>query len=146
MGRRRIELNVEQIAANYTAGMTMMDLAIRHDVSQATIRGRLLEQRITPRRTGARKLKLDLDMEEIERGYRNGKTLSQLAEQCGASVSTVWERLRDSGVPKYPRGLLPDTSILECLYFQQGKTMAAIGNMYGVTRQGVFWALHKKAR
>ena len=144
MGRRRIELNVEQIAANYTAGMTMMDLAIRHDVSQATIRARLLEQRITPRPKGSRKLKLD--MEEIERGYRNGKTLSQLAQQCGASVSTVWQRLRDSGVPKYPRGLLPNTSILAWLYFERGETMAAIGNRYGVTRQGVSWALHKKAR
>ena len=145
MGRYRIDLDIERIAADYAAGAVMAALAARYGVSEPTIRARLLEYGTVPRRPGPARSEPE-QMDAIEQDYLKGDGLRVLSGRYGLCSSTLWRHLHRRGVPMRPGGpsrVLPQPWGLRLLYLKHDYTMQEIGNMYGLSRQAVQQALKR---
>ncbi len=99
------------------------------------------------------------DKEKICRMYvEEGKTLKEIAEQFGVSITSVWHMLKELGVERRKRGwrlsgvnggvgveagLDSLGKKLYHLYVDEGKTIREIGNKLGVSHTRAWFLLKK---
>lgn len=94
----RIELPVREIVKEWEEGKTQKELGEKYGVSQTTIRIRIVEYygkfgKKELERRPASKLKVELPIEEIIKGYEEGNTYKELAEKYGVTESTISRRI-----------------------------------------------------
>lgn len=108
-------LPVEQIAEDYTSGVTIAELARVHGVSEATITRRLRALGIR-RHPSAPVQRVQVTADDIAAEYEAGASLVQLAAKYGVSRGTIARRIKAQGVslrerlvdapdvPRFPHG------------------------------------------
>lgn len=104
MPPRRLLVGREgEVAAAYTAGATVEELAERHGCSTTSIRSLLQAEGVVARARGPRS-PLEGREAEVAAGYENGATVRELAETYGANGRTIRKVLAAEGVTMRPRG------------------------------------------
>jgi len=89
-----LKLDIEQIKNDYLSGLTIRQIAEKHDVSPCPIRSRLISEKV-----GFRKGKILKGLEdEIKKKYIDCKNSSTLALEYGVSLPTMIAFLREMGL------------------------------------------------
>lgn len=84
-----------------------------------------------------------MDKVQLEQEYlTEGKTIYQIAKECGVSVGTIWLRLQKFGIPTKPRGPSPrrisiNEMWLRKRYLEEDATLKEIGKEMGWNPQVV---------
>jgi len=129
-----LKLPIEQIKSDYESGMSISQLKRKYDVSQPTIRDRLIGAGVQIRNGG-----VDVPVDEIKSEYQSDMSQRELAEKYGVSRETIRNRLREAGVQTRKRGgnkiELPVEQIKsEC---ESGMTQRELVVKYGVSRDTI---------
>jgi hypothetical protein len=78
----------------------------------------------------ARQLR-SVELDELVKGYRAGKTGYQLGAQFGIDRRTVGKHLRARGVDTTPAGLHPDDVLTAAALYRSGWSLAQVGEKFG---------------
>jgi transposase-like protein len=87
--------DLKQVAERYNAGATVYELAAEFGCHRATIAERLKLAGVAMRHQPTTIEQVD----EIVRLYESGLSMVKVAEQVGVSARTVFNYLREKGVP-----------------------------------------------
>lgn len=93
-----LSVDAEQIAKDYSDGLSIRQVAMRHGVSTTIVYHRLNSLGVV-RRQGKNKVH-SLTPEEAASEYGNGATLSEIGHRHGMSVCAVLTRLNEAGVKR----------------------------------------------
>ncbi len=129
----RIEINRRRLVRLYRKGHTLAELAPMFEVSEATIRRRLLAAKVKLRKSGRRVA--PSDARTVAALYESGRTMDQVADVLGISKATVLRRLRSVGVPsRKQHGRRRFIDVEWCLEMrEQGHTLKEIAGWLGVS-------------
>ncbi len=116
----------------YEEQLTQREIAGRLGVSLPTVQHRMQEFGIETRGKP-----VELPAETVQAMYEGGRTIEDIAAHFGVSTTTVAQRLEKLGVKRrtsqdYNRFVLAEDELAH-LYFEKGLSLAAIGEMFGVT-------------
>ena len=104
MPPRRLLVGQEhELAASYTGGATVEELAARYDCSVTTVRD-VLEAEGVERRPPGPRSPLEGREAEVAAAYEAGATVRDLVERFGANQRTVRKALAGHGVVMRRRG------------------------------------------
>ena len=118
-GRNRAPIDVGAVIERYAAGEKLGSIAVDYNVTNQTIRNRLIEAGVALRSHGQQQhmdsLKR-LEGVEVVARYTQGESLNSIAESVGVNMYTVKEFLRAQGVR------LRDKSEAQRLQWKQRKS------------------------
>jgi DNA-binding NarL/FixJ family response regulator len=97
--RRLSSKRLQQLLADYQAGISANQLALRYELSRASIRGLLRESGV-PRRYQAM---TEAEIQQVVQLYQSGLTISQVAAKLDRPCSTVQTALTRCGVVRRSR-------------------------------------------
>jgi hypothetical protein len=103
-GRPRLELDVEAIAADYQAGMSLAECAARHGCTIDTIWRRLIEAGVERRPPSQGNHPPKHDYGPAFAAYAAGATLREAATLVDRSPTTLLGVMKNRGIPRRPSG------------------------------------------
>ena len=124
MGRRKINLPMEQVISEYESGMTLKKLGEKYGVSDTTIRNRLIEAGVQIRSQGG-SFVLEGRNEKIAEMYQQGKSLREVGDEFGLTGEAIRQILKKMGVDA--RGRLVAKTELDEAEFEELKVMLEEG-------------------
>jgi len=140
MSRTKIKLPQDKLLALHGAGCTLQEMALVFKVSFQIVRARLVELGLSTRTS--------IDPLALKQGIEEGLNYTQLGDRIGVCYLTLKRHMKKHGLvlPPSPRGRkkhISDKDIHIKKLREEGLTLQAIGDIVGMTREGVRLSLLK---
>lgn len=134
-------VDIHALVNQYKSGQTLVQLAQAHGVSPAHVHTLLKMQGVSRGDRYVPPFEAQYDVEAMTRSYRAGKTVDEIAKDLGFTPWRVRKIFKEHGVAKREDKLTAEQkqARLEGILaaYQAGKTLNAIGEEQGITRQRV---------
>lgn len=129
-------LSRDEIVQAYQDGESGHAIAKRLGCSPANVYQILWNAGIVPHRYMDHNRRTDIDAAKVASWYQDGWTVQEIADKLDTSMHTVYERLREAGVPRTGyRPLIPDEVIRQD--YLSGLSCPQIAKKYGMATSGI---------